>query len=106
MISLPPEHLATITAILAEHVPEAEVRAFGSRIGGTARQYSDLDLAIVGEKKVELRVMARLRDAFQESKLPFRVDLLDWRRISPEFRARIEQNYVVIREAEKVTAAH
>ena len=49
MIDLNPNHLETVKAILAEHVPECEVRAFGSRATWTAKDYSDLDLAIVGE---------------------------------------------------------
>ena len=44
-IDLNPNHLATVQRILAEHVPECEVRAFGSRAAWTAKDYSDLDLA-------------------------------------------------------------
>ena len=52
MIDLNPNHLATVQRILAEHVPECEVRAFGSRATWTAKDYSDIDLAIVGEGAV------------------------------------------------------
>ena len=47
MIDLNPHHLGTVKRILAEHVPDCEVRAFGSRATWTAWEYSDLDLAVV-----------------------------------------------------------
>lgn len=50
MIDLTPKSLETIQRILAEHVPQCEVRAFGSRVKWTATDYSDLDLAIVGSE--------------------------------------------------------
>jgi predicted nucleotidyltransferase len=96
MIDLTPGQLETVKRILAAHAPQAEVRAFGSRATRTAKNYSDLDLAIVGERKLTLGEMSRLREAFEESDLPFRVDVLDWHAISPEFRRVIEQGYEVI----------
>ena len=49
MIDLSPNHLATVKAVLAEHVPVCKVRALGSRATWAAKDYSDLDQAIVGE---------------------------------------------------------
>ena len=99
MIDLSPNHLATVKAILAEHVPECEVRAFGSRATWTARDYSDLDLAIVGEGPSDWRTMSQLREAFEESDLPMRVDVLDWHAISDSFRKVIERDYVVVQKS-------
>ena len=81
-IDLNPNHLATVKSILAEHVPECEVRAFGSRATWTAKDYSDLDLAVVGEGPMDWRTLGRLKEAFEESALPMRVDVLDWHAIS------------------------
>jgi len=77
MIDVPAHHLKTIKGILAEYAGDCEVRAFGSRGNGTAKEYSDLDLAIVGKGKIERRVKMLLREAFEESDLPFRVDVID-----------------------------
>ena len=38
-----------------------------------------------------------LIEAFQESGLPFRVDVLDWHAISPEFRLVIKRKYEVLK---------
>ena len=98
MIDLSPDHLATVKSILAEHVPECEVRAFGSRATWTARDYSDLDLAIGGVGPLDWRTLGRLKETFEESNLPMRVDVLDWHAISESFRNAILRNYEIMQE--------
>ena len=70
MIDLAPQHLETIQRILREHVPACEVRAFGSRVNGTTKSYSDLDLAVVGSGRLADDTLRRLKEAFEESDLP------------------------------------
>lgn len=96
MISITSQQLRLINKILQDFVPECEVRAFGSRVNGRHREYSDLDLVILGKEKLPWQVMSNLREAFAESDLPFRVDVLDWHDISPEFQQIIAQNYAII----------
>ena len=102
-IDLNPTCMATVERILSEHVPECEVRAFGSRAAWTAKDYSDLDLAVVGDGPLHWRTLGRLKDAFEESRLPMRVDLLDWHAISESFRDVIELDYVVVQKGAKQT---
>ena len=96
MINLPPHHLEKVRTILAQHVPQCEVRAFGSRVGRAAKNYSDLDLAVVASGKLDDDTLRHLKEAFEESDLPFRVDVLDWHDISPEFQQVIEMEYEVV----------
>jgi len=100
MIDLSPDHLALVKQILAAHVPGLEVRAFGSRVTGQARDYSDLDVAIISRQKTDRAALYRLEEAFVASDLPFRVDVLDWQRLSESFRGVVEQGYVIIQEAD------
>ncbi|MHB9028630.1 MAG: nucleotidyltransferase family protein [Candidatus Latescibacterota bacterium] len=95
--------LKIIEDILERYAPEYEVRAFGSRVTRTAKKHSDLDLAVAGRERIDPKRLDRLKEAFEESDLPFRVDVLDWNAISPEFRKIIEKKYEVIREGEKVS---
>ena len=104
-IDLNPNHLATVKAILAEHVAECEVRAFGSRATWTAKDYSDLDLAVVGEGPMEWKALGRLKEAFEESDLPMRVDVLDWHAISESFQKVIQQDHIVLWEGTRETTA-
>jgi len=96
MIDLAPHHLETVRRILREYVPACEVRAFGSRVDWTAKDYSDFDLAVVGSGKLDDDTLRHLREAFEESDLPFRVEVLDWHAISPDFQKVIEKEYEVI----------
>ena len=98
MIDLNPNHLATVERILTEHVPECEVRAFGSRATWTSKDYSDLDLAIVGSGPLDRRTLGRLKETFEDSDLPIRVDVLDWHSISESFRKVIERDYTVVQK--------
>ena len=96
MINATPEQLRIISAILAVHAPGVEARAFGSRVSGTPKDYSDLDLALVGAAKLDAAVMGNLREAFEESDIPFRVDIIDWHAISEEFRTIILNKYEIL----------
>ena len=96
MIDLPPSQLETVKRILVQHVPQCEVRAFGSRVNQTAKKWSDLDLAIVGTAKLKQHALYDLKEAFEESDLPVCVDVLDWYAISQEFQAVIGEGYEVI----------
>ena len=98
MIDVSQEQLGIILHILNKCVPDCEVRAFGSRFKRTAGDYSDLDLAIVGGQKLDWKLIGEITDEFEESDLPFRVDVLDWNAISPEFRKVIQQGYEVIKK--------
>lgn len=96
MIDLDPQHLQTVQRILAEAVPESEVRVFGSRINGRARRFSDLDLALVCPQPIPWERMEAVKDAFSESDLPILVDVLDWHEISTEFQTLISQDFEVL----------
>ena len=86
MVDVAPEHLARLREILAACVPAAAVHLFGSRTTGAARPYSDLDLAIDAGGPIELSILGALEEALQASDLPFRVEVVDWHRISEPFR--------------------
>lgn len=85
--------------ILNQFVPNAEVWAYGSRVDGSGHELSDLDLVIrhPAESKAPAGlVLAKLREAFSESNLPFLVDAHDWSTLPPPFRANIEAQHLVI----------
>ena len=90
--------LALIRSILAAHVPSAEVRAFGSRVRGIPKPYSDLDLLVHDAHPLSLRTKGELIEAFQESDLPFRVDVVDWHRATETFRSLILEDSEIVQE--------
>lgn len=93
-LTLDDSQLAQVLSILKAQLPGVEVWAFGSRVTGNAKPYSDLDLALLTTTPLALATLADLRDAFDTSDLPIRVDLVDWADASDSFRALIERNHV------------
>ena len=85
-----------VRATLRRHVPERAVWAFGSRVKGGAKPFSDLDLAVLGDEPLPLLTQAALAEDFSESDLPWKVDVVDWATTSERFRAIIEDSHVVL----------
>ena len=59
-------------------------------MAGNARQFSDLDLVLVGQRAVPGAVIEQLKDAFSSSDLPMMVDVLDWHTLGEPFRTALE----------------
>jgi predicted nucleotidyltransferase len=95
-IDIAPHDLETIRQILQKNVPELTVWAFGSRVSGTARKFSDLDIVLVSDKSLDSLRMAIMRDEFSESDLPFKVDIIEWYGVEEYFREIIKENYFIL----------
>lgn len=85
-----------VSAILQRHLPNNEVWAFGSRVKGNAKPYSDLDLAIITDTPLPLELLAEVAEAFSESDLPWKVDLVDWATTSERFRQVIAGQKLIL----------
>ena len=104
-IDVQPPALDMVIGILARHIPDREVRVMGSRVTGHAKPFSDLDLVIMGREPLSLRVRAELRDAFDDSSLPFTVDLVEWASASEAFRRVIAERARVLQPARPADGA-
>ncbi|OGU06822.1 MAG: hypothetical protein A2075_07060 [Geobacteraceae bacterium GWC2_58_44] len=91
MLDLRPEWLETVRRLIAAHIPDAEVWAYGSRVQGTSHDGSDLDLVVrnPSDPSRPQANFSELREALSESNLPILVDLQDWARIPEGFRREI-----------------
>ena len=91
MLDLRPEWLEVVRQLLAVHLPDAEVWAYGSRVQGTSHDASDLDLVV--RNPVDLSKpqpnLSPLKEALRESRLPILVDVLDWALIPESFQDEI-----------------
>lgn len=102
IVDLRPDHWKIVFEALQRHVPDREVLAFGSRATWTAKDHSDLDLAIMGEEPLPPGVRSALDEEFIESVLPFRVDIVDWARVEDYFRRTIRQHAVTLQSPDNV----
>ena len=85
-----------VREVLAHWLPDAQVLAFGSRVTGAARKFSDLDPAIVSSTPLDWRLLGKVRDAFEDSDLPMCVDLVDWSQADAGFKAMVERQGMVV----------
>lgn len=100
-IEIHPEQWNIVARILRTYVPNYDVWAFGSRAKGTAKPFSDLDLAVITTEPLTLDIHAVLVDAFSESDLPWKVDVVDWASTSDVFREVIRRDKVIVQTASK-----
>jgi predicted nucleotidyltransferase len=89
----------TLLAFLRQFIPAVAVWAYGSRVKGTARTNSDLDL-VAFTTPAQRSVVSELKDAIAESNIPFLVDLHVWDEVPERFREIIREKYVVVQEGE------
>ena len=75
--SLATKELAQVRRLIDEALPGARVAVFGSRATGHARPFSDLDLLVMEPRQLTWAHRADLRDVFEASDLPFKVDVVE-----------------------------
>jgi uncharacterized protein len=96
-LDLPEDHRRLVLNILSADLPPGtSAWVFGSRATGRARRYSDLDLAIDAGRPLTLDEIARLNEAFSDSDLPYRVDLVDWCNLDARWRQAIAAERVAL----------
>ena len=97
-IDITPEELKTVLALLDRHLPGTAAWVYGSRSKWTSRPQSDLDLVVFATPEQQ-RQVGDLREAFEESNLPFRVDLFVWDDVPDTFRRQIEDEHSELKAA-------
>ena len=96
-LDLPLRYREPLETLLCQHVPDAEVWAYGSRVNGRSHDRSDLDLVLrsptlepLGYEYVELV------EALEQSNIPILIQVHDWARLPESFHREIERAYVVM----------
>ena len=70
-VDIRPDHLAIVQGILRDYLPVGvKVWVFGSRANWTTKDSSDLDLALESESRLNHKLLAALKDAFEDSTPP------------------------------------
>ncbi|MEK7991441.1 MAG: nucleotidyltransferase domain-containing protein [Thiotrichaceae bacterium] len=94
MIYLEVKYLNEVRRILKHLAPDYEVWAFGSRVHQRGlKPFSDLDLVLITEVPLDKSLYGSLQEAFSDSDLPIRIDIVDWASLSDSFKQIILQKY-------------
>lgn len=65
---------------------------FGSRAKNTASKFSDLDLVILDP--IEKKIFISIKNDFEESNLPYKVDLILWNELDQSFQNQIKNDLI------------
>lgn len=96
MIAASSEEFEIIINILNAHIKKGKVYAFGSRYKNNNRKFSDFDIAIDTGEKLSFEFLNILKEAFEESDLPYRVDIIDYNNISDKFKKIVDGGNEII----------
>lgn len=88
-------HWAIVKYILSKY--PYTFYAFGSRVKGKQRRFSDLD--IYSPDFIPLDIQGQIEEDFEKSDLPFTVDIVPRYRMTSEFQAIIQKELVLIQKS-------
>jgi hypothetical protein len=74
---------------------DAMVVLFGSRASNSASVASDIDVAVLPRTPLPTGLLSRIREALEESQVPYRVDVVDLSSVDPAFRKRVLETGVI-----------
>lgn len=91
-LDVEPRHFEIIKNILQKY--SYSFYAFGSRAKGNAKKFSDLDLCYFD--RIYARDILKIEEDFEESDLPYKVDLVDWQNCDQDFQNIIFNDMICI----------
>ncbi len=95
IIDVEQRHYKIIKEILAKFLPYKKVLAYGSRVKWNASETSDLDLVVFNATQKEIY---EAKEEFDESNIPFIIQILNWETIPQDFKENIEQKYHILQD--------
>jgi predicted nucleotidyltransferase len=69
---------------------------FGSRSRGSFKKYSDIDLFVESDSKINNKDLNKVKEYFEESKLPYKVDLVLQQTVYEPYHLQIESEKKLI----------
>lgn len=97
LVDINPDHANVVQEILRKNLPSGvAVWVFGSRADWTTKDYSDLDLALEGYSALDQSTIVEIKTAFEESDLPYKVDIIDLNQVSDSFRQIVEDRKIFL----------
>jgi len=77
-----------IRNILLKHINSQNysIFLFGSRATSRHTPFSDVDIGIEGKNRLPGHVMQEIKGDFEESNIPFRIDVVDFSMVGEDFK--------------------
>ncbi|HBC45094.1 MAG: polymerase beta domain protein region protein [Candidatus Collierbacteria bacterium GW2011_GWB1_45_35] len=97
-MTIDPKLKNDISAIALKHINpnETKVFIFGSRVSGTNVKFSDIDLGFESDKKIPYNLIMDIEDDFENSNIPYSVDVVDFSKVSNKFKEVAMKNIMYL----------
>ena len=95
MIDLDEKYITFIKETIIKYLPDCSIYLFDSRTKGCEKKYSDIDIALNCNNLNE-NIMLKIKNEFENSTLPYEVDIVDLNNISEVFKGHIINDLVKI----------
>ena len=83
------ETIQTALHSIRSFVPNAKVYLFGSRARNDAQKYSDIDLGILADYRIDSRVMLDMIEKLEEIRSFYPVQIVDLKNVSVDFYKKV-----------------
>lgn len=93
MIDLDEKYINFIKKTVSSVLGDYKLYIFGSRVKGRAKEYSDIDIAIDSEELSSAN-KSKLEALFENSTIPYEVDIVDLNNITETFKNIIKSDLV------------
>jgi len=92
MLHIEKRHFKILQSILSKY--PYHFYAYGSRVKGTAWKFSDLDICY--QEDIPTNIVCQIKEEFEQSNLPFIVELVNWKNMRPAFQKAIKKDLLLI----------
>lgn len=98
LLYIEPRHLDMMLKIIGLY--DYSFFAFGSRVTGKNKKFSDIDLFYFEE--IPNKVILELEEYFEESDIPFKIDLVNFHKCDSDFQKIILENYICMQKSSRL----
>ena len=95
MIDLQEKYINFIKKLIIKYLPNCTIYLFFFFVKGTAKKYSDIDIAL-DCCDLDERILLKIKNEFNESTIPYEVDIIDLKNISETFKNHINNDLTKI----------
>lgn len=97
-IDIEPRYLEQVKNIINSISQDENLKiyVFGSRATGKTKKYSDLDIALESNSKIDSSKLSKISIELEETTIPYKIDVIDLNNITDSFKKCIEKDLVEI----------
>lgn len=97
------EILEQVKSIVFKYLQSRPVTVYlyGSWARGEEKKTSDIDIAILSKQGLPVHIIMEIRDALEESTVPYRVDVVDLSKVDEKIKQKVLEEGVIWKDYSK-----